>query len=65
MANLIAQLKSRPDVSQTAWNIRFVGEYGSSLVEEFTAGRTFCWTCCCDDCDHIEELRKIRHLQRQ
>lgn len=59
--NLIIQIMPRPDISQTAWNIQCVGEQGSSVVEAFTSGRVFCWTCCRDDCVHVQEVRKI-HL---
>jgi hypothetical protein len=63
MANLITQLKPRPDISQSAWNIRFIGETAPSVVERFQSGRVFCWTCCTDDCDHVSEVNKIRPTQ--
>lgn len=63
MANLIAQLKKRPDISSRAWNIRFIGEMAPAVVEQFQSGKVFCWTCCTDDCGHVCEVQKIPDVQ--
>jgi hypothetical protein len=63
MTNLITQLKSRPDISHTAWIIQLAGEHSPAVVERFQDDRVFCWTCCQDDCQHVTEISKIHNAQ--